>query len=429
MADPAFQFPDGFLWGASTSSHQVEGDNVHNDWWAWEQAGRVKARSGLACDQYRRFADDFDLAVSLGHTAHRCSIEWSRIEPQEGAWNDAALAHYAEVIRALRARRLEPVVTLHHFTNPQWFLRRGGWTQPESVERFARYVERVARVLGPSVRYWITINEPMVYVRMHYVQGLGPPGSRNLGEALRVTEHLIRAHAAAYRILRQARPVGGAEPRISIAHHVPAFRPCRRWLPLDRWATGITDRIFNTALVQALLEGQWWVPGVGRWRIPDARATLDFLGVNFYGRQFIRWAPAPGGWPGQPCDPGHHREVTERTSLGWDVSPEAFYETLAAWNGSGLPLLVTENGTSMTDDARRWRFILRHIRAMARAMQEGTHVLGYCYWSLLDNFEWAEGFGPRFGIVEVDYATQRRIVRDSGRKYAEICRSNRVPLD
>ena len=187
-----FSFPEGFLWGASTAAHQVEGNNSHSDWWAWEQAGRVKERSGLACDQYHRFADDFDLAASLGHNAHRCSVEWARIEPAEGRWNDEALAHYQEVVRALRQRRLEPIVTLHHFTNPQWFLARGGWERPESVRYFTRYVEKVVAALGDSVRYWITINEPMVYVRMHYVQGLGPPGIRDLARGLPVIEHLIR---------------------------------------------------------------------------------------------------------------------------------------------------------------------------------------------------------------------------------------------
>ena len=423
------QFPEGFLWGAATAAHQVEGNNVHSDWWAWEQAGRVKDRSGLACDHYRRFADDFDLAVELGHNAHRCSVEWARIESAEGQWNDEALAHYVEVVRALRKRRLEPIVTLHHFTNPQWFIAQGGWERPESAHSFARYVEKVAAALGDSVRYWITINEPMVYVRMHYVQGLGPPGIRDLARGLPVIEHLIRAHAAAYRILHGARRAGAPVPQVSIAHHTPAFRPCHRWWPMDRWASDLTDRIFNLALLEAMTEGRWSVPGVGTWKLPEARGTLDFLGVNFYGRTFIRWHPVGNGWPGQICDLGHHaRDVTERTSLGWDVSPEAFGQVLLAYGRMGVPILVTENGAYMTDDARRWSFLYRHVQAVARALHAGAPMIGYCYWSFLDNFEWAEGFGPRFGIVEVDYATQERRVRESGRRYAEICRTNRIDV-
>jgi len=421
-----FCFPSGFLWGSATSAHQVEGNNLHSDWWVWEQAGRVKERSGLACDHYRRFAQDFDLAVSLGHTAHRFSIEWSRIEPSEGQWDDAALAHYVEVVRALRARRLEPIVTLHHFTTPQWLVAKGGWANPQAVTAFAHYVERVAKALQGQVRYWVTINEPLIYVRMHYVQGLGPPGVRDFRQALRVIEHLIRAHAAAYPILHEA----SQDAHVSVAHHFPAFWPCRPWWPMDRWAASLTDRLFNTSFLGALTDGRWSVPGVATWNIPEARKTLDYLGVNFYGRQFLRWSFSLKGWPGDSCDLGHHpREVPERTSMGWDVHPPSFFQVLMRLSRMGLPILVTENGTSMADDARRWSFIFRHLQAMARAMQAGAPVLGYCCWSLLDNFEWADGFGPHFGIVEVDYATQERRVRESARRYAEICRSNRIALD
>ena len=425
-----FQFPDGFLWGSATSAHQVEGNNIHSDWWAWEQAGRVNDRSGVACDHYRRFTQDFDLAMALGHSAHRFSVEWARIEPAEGRWDDEALAHYVEVVRALRQRRLEPIVTLHHFTNPQWFLARGGWVDSESVDLFARYVRRVVAALGDSVRYWITINEPMVYTRMHYLQGLGPPGARDLSQALRVVEHLIRAHAAAYRILHDAPQTSQSAPQVSIAHHFPAFRPCRRWSPLDRWITYLTDRAFSLALLHAMTDGVWSVPTVATWSIPEARGTLDFFGVNYYGRHFIRWTPAPGMWPGSACDLDHHpREVRERTSFGWDVHPESFCGVLTQLGTRGLPILVTENGTYMTDDARRWSYLHRHLQAMARAMQAGTHIIGYCCWSLLDNFEWADGYGPRFGIIAMDYATQQRTIRDSGRRYAEICKSNRISLD
>ena len=422
-----FLFPPNFLWGAATAAHQIEGNNIHSDWWAWEQAGKVKERSGLACDHYRRFADDFDLAASLGHNAHRFSIEWSRIEPAEGQWDDAALAHYADVMRALRQRRLEPIVTLHHFTSPQWLTAQGGWTHPRVVDWFARYVRRVVASLGDQVRYWITINEPMVYVRMHYVQGIGPPGACDLGAALRVTEHLIRAHAAGYRILHDARRANQEAPQVSIAHNLPTFWPCRRWWPMDRWGAFLTERIFNWAFLEALTEGRWSVPKLATWRIPEARETLDFFGVNFYGRQFLRWEPSPGLWLATTCDLRHHpREVTERTSFDWDVHPESFRLILSRLGRLGRPILITENGTYMTDDARRWSYLHRHLQAMARAMQARARVIGYCYWSLLDNFEWADGFTPRFGIVEVDYATQQRAIRESGRRYAEVCRTNRI---
>ena len=420
-----FEFPKDFLWGSATSAHQVEGNNIHSDWWAWEQAGRVKERSGLACDQYYRFVEDFDLAVSLGHTAYRLSVEWARIEPAEGQWDDAALGHYVEVIRALRQRHLEPVVTLHHFTSPQWLTAQGGWANPKVVDAFARYVQRVAGALAGEVRWWVTINEPMVFLRLHYLEGIGPPGAKDLGQGLKVTEHIIRAHAAAFRLLHEC----SADAQGGIAAHLPVFTACRLWSPMDQWVARMTDRIFNVALLDALTIGRWSVPGVATWQFPEAKRSLDYLGVNFYGRQFIRWGRTINGWPAGSCDLGHHPyRVRERTAMGWDVHPPSFYRTLTRWSRLGLPILVTENGTWMTDDARRWSFLLRHLQAMARAIRSGAHVIGYCYWSLLDNFEWADGYVPRFGLIEVDYTTQQRRIRDSALRYAEICRSNRVPL-
>src|SRR3989338_5905556 len=251
-----FVFPEDFLWGAATSAHQVEGNNTHNDWWTWEQAGHVKESSGLACDHYRRFESDFDLAASRGHNAHRFSIEWSRVEPAQGRFNDEALTHYRDVVRALRKRHLEPVVTLHHYTNPQWVAGAGGWTNPKIVDWFARYTERVVNALGQDVRLWITINEPMVYVHMHYVEGVGPPGARNLKQALRVAEHLIRAHATSYHILHNAGPA-----QVSVAKYLPVFVPCRRWWLPDRRAASMTDQMFNASFLDAVTEGCWRVPG------------------------------------------------------------------------------------------------------------------------------------------------------------------------
>jgi len=423
------QFPDGFLWGAATSAHQVEGNNRFNDWWAWEQASRVKQSSGLACDQYNRYAQDFDLAASLGHNAHRFSVEWSRVEPARGRFDDEVLAHYRDVVRALHERHLEPVVTLHHYTTPQWAAEAGSWTNAQMVDWFGRYTERVVNALGDSVRYWVTINEPMVFVNMHYIEGTGPPGAHDFKQALRVIEHVIRAHAVAYRILHGARPQAGA-PMVSVAKHLPVFVPCRAWMPMDHWASWMTDRIFNGAFLEALTEGRWSVPGVAAWTIPEARGTLDYLGVNYYGRQFVQWNPFAGGWLGGTCDLGHHpRQVPERTSLGWDVYPAAFTQTLLRGARLGLPILVTENGTWMHDDAQRWRFVARHLAAMKEAMDRGASVIGYLYWSLIDNFEWAHGYGPRFGLVEVDYKTQERRIRESGRKYAEVCQSNQLVID
>ncbi len=419
-------FPKGFLWGAATSSHQVEGDNIYNDWWAWEQAGHVNFSSGKACDQYNRYEQDFDLAVSMGHKAHRFSIEWSRIEPRQGEWNEEAIQHYVDVVEALRARNLEPIVSLHHFTNPQWFTAQGGWIKSSSVDLFAKYVRKIVEAIGPRVRFWLTINEPMVYVQTHFVDGGGPPGKQSLPDALKVIEHLIRAHAAAYAIVHEVIPAE-VKPMVSAAKNIPVFEACRKWSPLDRGVSWLTDRIFNSSFLEAITEGVWWVPGLPKVRMPEASNTIDYLGLNFYSRHFIECRWPFKVWIGHNCDlvsHGHH--VTEKSGMGWDVSPKAFYQTIMRASKLKVPILVTENGTYMEDDSRRWSFISRHLEAVWQAQQEGADMIGFCYWSLLDNYEWIHGFKPRFGIVEVDYKTQERRIKDSGHRYAQVCKTNQL---
>ena len=424
-----FAFPHGFLWGSATSSHQVEGHNTNNDWWAWEQAGRVKESSGAACEQYQRFRDDFALAKSLHHSAHRFSVEWSRIEPAEGVWDEAAIQHYRDMVLELRRLGMEPIVTLHHFANPQWLAAKGGWTNPVVVDRFARYTRRMAEALGDQVRYWLTINEPMVYAVMHYLEGTGPPGARDIRLMSTVREHLIRAHAAAYRVIHEVSRQHGWPVQVSLANHVAPFLPCRRWWPPDRLIAQWTEQAYNHRFIETLVGGVLRVPGQRPLAIPEARQTLDFIGLNYYSRLWMRSRLlGAGGWFGARCYALHHAEVTERSGLQWDVYPPGIAQILGWAKPWGVPVLVTENGICPVDDPQRERFILNHLAWVARALQEGVPVIGYLYWSLLDNFEWAEGFGPRFGLIEVDYATQERRVRPSARRFAEICRTNRLAL-
>jgi len=424
---PDVIFPPGFLWGTATSAHQVEGHNTNNDWWAWEQAGRVKEPSGTACDHYRRFREDFDLAKQLGHNTHRFSIEWSRIEPREGEFDEQAIAHYQEVVHALRQRQIEPVVTLHHFTNPLWLAKQDGWANPRVVDRFARYVRRVAEAL--DVRYWATINEPMVYVWMHYLAGTGPPGEHDLSRASRVIEHLVRAHVAAYHILHEVADGTGRQVRVGIATHLQPFLPCRRWWFPDRVVASLTHQAYNLGFLDAITEGRLRQPGKRPIMIPDGRDCMDFLGMHYYGRAFMRWGALRARERlGRRCDTRHHRQVTERNALNWDVYPPGIAEIIRWGARYRRPVFITENGICTTDDAQRARFILRHLAWVAQAIQEGIPVIGYLYWSLLDNFEWAEGYRPRFGLIEMDYPTQTRRIRPSANRFSEVCRSNHLTL-
>lgn len=408
------------IWGAATSAHQVEGGNWWNDWWAWEEGGKVTEKSGRAADHYRLFREDFRLARSLGHTAHRFSIEWSRLEPREGEWNEEAFRHYEEVFDALEAEKLEPVVTLHHFTNPLWFAEKGGWLQPGAAEKFALYVRKVAERFGSRVRFWITVNEPLIYIYQAYVLGRWPPGEKSLDKAFRVARELLWAHIKAYEILHRSSK--GSECWVSIAHHAIAVAPCRPSSILDRFTLFLRDWFVNRLPFQALHSGFLFYPGVFFEKLP-AKRTLDFLGVNYYSRDFVRFAGVGGIRQfGEVCPKQHHPEETEAVNdLGWEIYPQGIYEVVSSLRSLGLPVLITENGVATSDDSLRQRFIEAHLAQLERARDKKIPIFGYFYWSLVDNFEWAEGFRPRFGIVEVDYSNESRRVRPSAETLRQGC--------
>lgn len=413
-----YAFPPGFLWGAATSSHQVEGHNRWNDWWTAECAGTLPHASGAACDHYERYEQDFDLAQSWGHKAHRLSLEWSRIEPVEGTWSAAAIDHYRDVIGSLKQRDLEPVVTLHHFTNPAWFTQRGGWLRRDSVTLFTRYVAYVMQQLGAEVTYWLTINEPTVYVMQGYVNGEWPPFVRGAwGQAIRVCHHMARAHVAAYRIIHRHHP----EAQVGFAHSAPWVMPCRADRGWDRMAATLRDCILNRAFF-------WLMGNPIRGRHAPA-AHLDFLGINYYMRTLIRSA----GWGlssvlGRACHEAHHTNQGVLSDIDWEVYPAGLRAVLNKFARLGVPLLITENGIATTDEALRCEFLKRHLTTLSETIEnDRVPVLGYLYWSLLDNFEWYEGFRPRFGLAAVDYATQQRVPRPCAALYAQVCQSNRLP--
>ena len=406
----AFRFPAHFLWGAATASHQVEGDNRWNDWWAFEQAGRLPHRSGEACRHYELFEADFDLARSWGHNAHRFSIEWSRIEPAEGEWNAGAVEHYRRVIAALRERGMEPIVTLHHFTNPQWFAVRGGWARRDSVERFRRYAEFTAARLSRHVRYWVTINEPTVYAKRGFVGGQWPPFRHGSWlTAAMVVRNMIRAHDSAYAALHERRP----DAMVGIAHSAPFIAACDPRSAADRICTAIRDYIFNDSLFELF--------GAGR--------RLDFLGINYYARQVVRWRTrGASSILGAECREDHHDEPRRFNALGWEIYPAGLRSVLEKFSRFGVPLIVTENGIAADDDITRRDFLLEHLTVLSDCVDSGIDVRGYMHWSLMDNFEWAEGTTARFGLAAVDYATQARTPRAVALAYAAVCLSHALAM-
>ena len=400
------EFPKDFFWGAATAAHQVEGNNVNNDWWEWEKRVGLKETSGLACRHYELYQQDFDLARDLGHNAHRLSIEWSRIEPEEGKFSKKELEHYREVILSLKERDIEPIVTLHHFTNPLWFANLGGWQNKLADKYFLRYVERIVEALADQVCFWVTINEPMVYVYHSYVLGVWPPQEKSFLKAKRVTDNLASAHIKAYRLIHRIyKERNLSSPLVSIAKNLQAFEPSDNTLK-NKFATYLKARSFNFAFLNKLV----------RYK------TLDFIGINYYTRSLV----AVQGWhlKNLLLDIGKSNQPPlKKNSLGWDIYPQGLYNLLLRLRWYNLPVFILENGICTEDDNLRWEFIREHLENLYLAVREGVRVLGYIYWSLIDNFEWDKGFGPRFGLIEVDYNTYKRTVRESARKFAEVCKT------
>ncbi len=419
MAEARFTFPKKYLWGTATSAHQVEGGNTNNNWFAWEAGGRVHPghSAGLACDWWGgRWREDFDRAADAGQNAHRFSIEWSRIEPSPGRWDENALDRYRDMARGLRQRGMTPMVTLHHFTDPLWIYEKGGW-EHDRAEAFTAYVEKVVVALKEYVDLWVTFNEPNVYTVIGYLLGEFPPGKKSIPAASKVMINIVRAHAAAYRTIHRIQP----QARVGMAHQYRGLSPARTWFPLDKAIARYQAKSFNDAFPRAVSSG-WLSLPIGRVRIGAAKGTQDYFGLNYYTAELVKFAPlAIGNFfsrrfyrEGVPCSP------TGFIAL----EPDGFSDALRWAHGFRLPIFVTENGVEDPEDQLRPIYIVEHIRRLWLATNFNWDIQGYFHWSLVDNFEWERGWTQRFGLWALDQETQARTKRPSADLYAEICRTN-----
>ena len=427
-AQKSFQFPEHFLWGAATSSHQVEGGNHLNDWWDWESRGLIKIPSGGACEHYTRFESDFDIAKSFGHNAHRFSIEWSRLEPARREWNHKEFDHYHRVIDALLNRGIEPFVTLHHFTLPQWIAREGGFESPRIVHYFGDYTRKVVDAFGTKVKFWCTINEPMILLFKSYVMGEWPPGAKSARSALKALKYMLLAHIRAYKIIHEYSKVhtGMRKPQVGIAHHMALFSPCRPASWKDRFSVWLKHYFSNHLFIKALQSGFLFFPGIYFENLP-MNNTMDYIGVNYYSRHFVHFANFDfPGILGDECTLRHHYDAGPRNDMSWEIYPKGLFELLMGLKRYHLPIYILENGICTSHDSVRTEFIRRHVIEVAHAIQKKVPVKGYFYWSLMDNFEWDHGFDPRFGILGINYETKEREIRGSAKFYSEICKTNSV---
>jgi beta-glucosidase len=385
-------FPDGFLWGTATAAHQIEGGNVNNDWWAFEHLPDTVCAesSGDACDSFNRYPEDIGLVAGLGLGAYRFSLEWSRIEPEDGEFSRVALDHYRRMAATCHEHGIAPVVTFHHFTHPRWLAAEGTWEAPHAPDRFARFCARVTDHLGDLLGMVCTLNEPNVVATMGWRHGLFPPGVRDRSRRAAVNDALVAAHRKACDAIRS----GPGDTRVGLT-------------------LSMTD-------YQTEPGGEAWVE---RLRQPSEDVFLaattgdDFVGVQTYTRMRV----GPDG----PLGPAAGIPVTQ---MGYEFWPEALEQTIrrAVLQTGGLPVYVTENGIGTADDAQRVEYVRRALAGVLRCVDDGLDVKGYFYWSLLDNFEWVLGYVPTFGLFEVDRTSFERRPKPSAAVLGEVARSNKL---
>lgn len=425
MADTnELRFPSNFTFGVATAAYQVEG-HIENDWSEWERAGKCKNpehRCGRSVDHWNRFDEDVRLAKDVGCGAFRLSLEWARIEPVRGRFDENAIAEYRARLQRMKAAGVQPMVTLHHFTHPQWFHKETPWHSPESVAAFRRYAKVCGEIVKGLDARIVTFNEPMVLLLGGYIQGCIPPGIADGRKAMAALGNIGRSHVAAREEITQI--CGKTE--FGISQNVLVFAPDRAWHPLDRAITRLAQDNYNHAFIRALSEGSLniFMPGLAttKQKLDGARDSLDFVGVNYYTRAHLRFIPKP------PFIQFNYRDVHGRglTHIGWEDFPEGFLQMLMEVKSHhGLPMWVTENGIDDRDGNRRPSYLHSHWKQVLEAINRGADLRGYLYWSLMDNFEWLDGWGPRFGLYHVDFETLER-KRTPGADYFKKVAESRV---
>lgn len=400
-----------FLWGTATASHQVEGGNFNNDWWLWEKMGKIKTQdsSHPSCDHYHLYKEDFKLIQFLNNNAYRFSIEWSRIEPEEGKFDEKEIEHYIDMLEELKKLNIEPVLTLHHFTIPIWFYNKGGFLNDDSPKIFARFIKKVVPYFKKYVKYWITINEPLVLAVLGYIFGWWPPGMKNFKLGLKVARNLILSHMEAYKIIKGE----DSNSQVSIAHNMELFYPASNFFA-DKIVANYINELYNFKILDSLIEGVIKKPFGKNEILSDLKNSLDFIGVNFYTRAFVKFHPFK-------IFAEKKRKDAVLTDFGYEYYPEGIYEILMSLKKYNKKILITEHGIADKEDKLRKDFLIKAIDSIKRAKNDGVEVFGYMYWSLMDNFEWIEGYSMRFGLFEVDFKTLERKPRESAYLYRDLC--------
>ncbi len=401
------EFPKGFLWGAATSSHQVEGDNKNNDWCAWETDKRYKRfSSGKAANQYELYKEDIKLIKELNQNAHRFYIEWSRIEPSEDIWDYSAIKHYKDELILMKKAGIKTMLTLHHFTNPVWFVQKGGFTKRKSVFYFNRYVSFVAEQFGDLVDFWITINEPGIYTTQSYLHGVWPPQIKNKYKTFKVYWYLAKSHKKAYQTIHKIyKKKNWQTPKVGIAQNAISIHSYKPYSFFSFIIASFINWLWNHSFFYL------------------TKKHHDFLGINYY----FHFRIDKSALKTFDIFINTYIEHREMSSVGWEIYSQGIFNVLLDMKRYKLPIYITENGIATVDENKRSRYLISYLKEVYHAIYAGVPVKGYFYWALIDNFEWEKGFDPRFGLVEVNFSTFQRSIRSTARIYSKICQTNSIP--
>ncbi len=419
--------PETCLLGVATAGAQYEGHNPACNWIHWGREGRIDdyTQPEVLVDHYHRQAEDLELVKALGAQVYRLSIEWSRVEPERGKFSQEGIDFYRRELEGLRALGVVPMVTLHHFAHPQWFEEMGQWTREESVELFCIYVQKVLDELGHLIDEWIPINEPNVFVNDTFMDGKYPPGAKNdVMNYFKAGKNLVLAHQKAYAMIHKHRTVNGfTGTKVGTAIHVAYFVAPEDFF--GEATRAFMNYAFHDLFFRGMVEGVLSFPWGFLGEKTDEAKCADFLGINYYSRHFIVRSMNPATLFGKETF-REGMQDHEMSDLGWEIYPQGLTEICRKYyERYKLPIVISENGIADRADVKRMDFIRNHLKEVVRLTQEGIEVTRYCHWTFLDNLEWNEGFGPKFGLIAVDGKTLDREPRESFYRYAEICKTHR----
>lgn len=408
-------FQNGFLWGAATSSHQIEGANFNSDWYQWERKNKIKdgSSSNPGCNSGDNLSRDIELIKNLNLNSYRFSIEWAKIQPKEDVFDDKEMLKYLDFVNDLINNNIEPILTLFHFSLPLWFSNKGGFEKKENIIYFTNFVRKIGELFKGKVQFYNIINEPIVYIYMSYIEGLWPPGIKNEKLAYEIGKNLLYVYDESYSILKEIDKTN----KISIAKHTAVYDSYKKYSLLNNYIKNKIENYFDHSFIDSILNNKFEKP-FGKREKANFTSNFDYLGINYYTKRTIKYEK-------------HNPVITyskgNKTDIGWLFYPEGIYNVLKRFEKYNLPILITENGIADKDDRLRNIYIIKTLHTINHCMQKDIKILGYIHWTLMDNFEWLEGQSMKFGLYHTNFKNYKFTLRNSANIFSNIVLDNRIP--